>query len=189
MAETSQHLKIKEIAELFGVDRSTVFRWIDKGYLAAEKLPSGFHRVSRGEVDRLREQLRGKTRVYRVMAIDDEPPVLEVLERALERSTLPIEFRGAIDPVAALLEIGSFAPDAIILDYRLSNSLDGLTIAEKLKESPATAGIPVILISGILEAQEIPSEAVAAFVSKPFKPAELCRTVEDILQGSPELVV
>jgi excisionase family DNA binding protein len=44
---------IKEVAEIFSVDRMTIYRWVNEGKLIPVRLPSGTLRVSQIEVDRL----------------------------------------------------------------------------------------------------------------------------------------
>jgi excisionase family DNA binding protein len=46
-------LTTAEVAELLGVDRHTVSRWIRLGQLRAVRLPSGQFRIRRTDVDKL----------------------------------------------------------------------------------------------------------------------------------------
>ena len=48
---------------------------------------------------------------------------------------------------SALAEAGSDTPDIIVTDYTLP-AMDGLVLAERLKASPSTAGVPIVLLSG-----------------------------------------
>jgi len=44
-----------EIAEECGVTRTTVLRWIEKGYIKATKLPSGWNRILWEEFERFKK--------------------------------------------------------------------------------------------------------------------------------------
>jgi excisionase family DNA binding protein len=57
--ETSELIGPIEAARLLGVSRGTVRRWVAKGVLKPkQKLPSGFLRFSRAEVNRLAERTK-----------------------------------------------------------------------------------------------------------------------------------
>lgn len=45
-----------EIANECGVTRTTVLRWIEKGYIKGTKLPSGWNRILREELERFKNQ-------------------------------------------------------------------------------------------------------------------------------------
>jgi MerR family transcriptional regulator/heat shock protein HspR len=55
--ESTGLLTISQAAELLGVHANTLRGWADKGLIDHVKLPSGYRRFSRDEVDRLREEM------------------------------------------------------------------------------------------------------------------------------------
>ena len=46
-----------DVAYECGVTKSTVLKWIEKGYLKAVKLPSGHHRILKEEFDKFKKSL------------------------------------------------------------------------------------------------------------------------------------
>lgn len=48
-------LRTGEVAEMLGVDRHTVIRWIKEGKIRAVRLPSGRHRIPESEVRKILE--------------------------------------------------------------------------------------------------------------------------------------
>jgi CheY-like chemotaxis protein len=80
---------------------------------------------------------------------------------------------------AALKKIGELKPDLVILDVYMPG-YSGLEVCQRLKESPETARIPVLLTVGKLEpfkpeeAQRVRAEG---FIVKPFEASELLATL------------
>ncbi|HYY75049.1 MAG TPA: response regulator [Gaiellaceae bacterium] len=76
-------------------------------------------------------------------------------------------------------------PGLVLLDLRLPD-LDGATVFQRLREDPATAEIPVVVVSGGVEpetAQELSAAGVHAFLGKPFPLERLLVLVDDTLGG------
>ena len=104
----------------------------------------------------------------RVLIVDDEPHIREVLSDFLTR--VGDEVATAATGAAALEAVPTFQPDVILLDMVMPG-MSGADVLDALRRAGLT--IPVILISG----QPItPPEGVFAFLKKPFdlrKVAEL----------------
>jgi CheY-like chemotaxis protein len=116
------------------------------------------------------------------MIIDDDEFFGTVLQEVLETSGLPLWIKSNRDPLCALVEIGQFHPDLIIIDYCLGD-INGLKIVEKLSTNSEFTGIPIIVISGYMDdIVDQESYGVAAFLKKPFKSSELRETVMKCLQ-------
>jgi len=117
-----------------------------------------------------------------ILIVDDEPTI-----RALVRSVL--EGRGyrtveAADGISALKLAVPERPDLILLDVALPG-LSGLEVCRRLKNSPATASIPVLLLTGVLQQAErqIGADAGAqGFIAKPFSPAALVAQIDEALR-------
>ncbi|MHA1710737.1 MAG: MerR family transcriptional regulator [Candidatus Freyarchaeota archaeon] len=55
MEEKGRMLRSGEVAELLGVDRHTVVKWIKEGKIRAVRFPSGRYRIPEGEVRKILE--------------------------------------------------------------------------------------------------------------------------------------
>lgn len=80
-----------------------------------------------------------------VLVVDDEPDFLELLSWALQNRGYNVE--NAADGVEAVSKALSISPDLIILDLMLPE-LDGTAVCEILRQTPQTASIPVIMLTG-----------------------------------------
>jgi CheY-like chemotaxis protein len=89
------------------------------------------------------------------------------------------------DAPEALNLLRRVCPDAILMDIRLPG-IDGVSLTERLKASPALADIPIIMMSGdarlerLVRSMEV---GAAAFVVKPFTRESLTMKVEKVLKG------
>jgi DNA-binding response OmpR family regulator len=128
----------------------------------------------------------------RILVVDDEPQITEVLEGYLKREGMVVEVCGSVADALAALE--RFSPDVLVLDITLpdGSGLDVLRTA-----SFPNARIPTIMLTGRTdEADRIVGLELGAddYVTKPFSPRELVarvrallrRTVENAAQGTSE---
>jgi len=120
----------------------------------------------------------------RVLVVDDEPRNLEVMGAFLEAQGWQVvtaeDGEGALAAVAA-----EGALDVILLDVMMP-APDGFEVCRRLKSDPATAFIPVVIVSALKGvADRIAGAAAGAdeFLSKPFDPVELVTRVRALLRG------
>jgi len=94
-----------------------------------------------------------------VLLVDDDPLVRLGLKNLLTAEGCAVV--EAASGEEALQQLGTIRPDVIILDQRLPG-LAGLDVARRLRDDPATAGIPIILHSG--EGSLAPTEGLVDLV-------------------------
>jgi DNA-binding response OmpR family regulator len=120
----------------------------------------------------------------RILIVDDDPDIVELLRFALTEAGYSAV--SAATGTEALAQVQRFSPDLIVLDLLLPES-NGFTVCENLRRNPATASVPVIMIT-VLPGQFprlVGAEAgVNAYLNKPFHLQELVSCVGDLLRGS-----
>ncbi len=112
-----------------------------------------------------------------ILVIEDSPSLLETMVRTLGISGF--RTRSACYAMQAVGVARKELPDLILADVNLPD-MDGATAVSLLKDDPAYASVPVILVSSLppAELQERMSETGAVDVlPKPFTPGELVRRV------------
>jgi DNA-binding response OmpR family regulator len=115
----------------------------------------------------------------RVLVVDDEPTVREVVAKYLERDGFVVAELDNGAAVAAALT--SFRPDLIVLDVMLPG-LSGIDVLRELDER-----LPVILLTARTDEQDrILGLELGAddYVVKPFSPRELVARVRSVLRRS-----
>ncbi|WP_432063233.1 response regulator transcription factor [Streptomyces sp. S1] len=115
----------------------------------------------------------------RILVVDDDPTVAEVVGGYLERAGCSVEH--ATDGPDALLRAERRWPDLVVLDLMLPG-LDGLEVCRRLR---AHRPVPVIMLTARGDEDDrISGLEVGAddYVTKPFSPRELVLRVESVLR-------
>jgi CheY-like chemotaxis protein/anti-sigma regulatory factor (Ser/Thr protein kinase) len=105
-----------------------------------------------------------------VLLVDDDRASLELMVAHLEG--IPVRLLRAHDGETALELVRSAAPAAVVLDILLPG-LDGWQVLARMREDPATAGIPVIVASVVDERARGADIGAAAYLVKPLARNEL----------------
>lgn len=119
----------------------------------------------------------------RILLGEDNLSLAEALVTLLAKKGLQVSH--ARDGVATLSRVIADSPDLLILDLRLPR-LHGVELLKKLRQSPRTRNLPVIIISGAYLGDRYIESArrlgVRHYLAKPFKPAQLLSAIQDELQ-------
>ncbi|MEV6678956.1 response regulator transcription factor [Streptomyces erythrochromogenes] len=127
----------------------------------------------------------------RVLVVDDDPTVSEVVAGYLERAGFTVD--RAVDGPSALGAAARHRPDLVVLDLMLPG-MDGLEVCRRLRASGTWAHtLPVVMLTarGDEEDRILGLEVGADdYVTKPFSPRELVLRVRSVLRrrSSPNLV-
>ncbi|MGW6022520.1 response regulator transcription factor [Streptomyces sp. NPDC055099] len=117
----------------------------------------------------------------RVLVVDDDPTVAEVVAGYLERGGFQVD--RAEDGPGALERAGVLRPDLVVLDLMLPG-MDGLEVCRRLR---GKGPVPVIMLTARGDEDDrILGLEVGAddYVTKPFSPRELVLRVESVLRRS-----
>ena len=122
-----------------------------------------------------------------ILVVDDEEDILELVRYNLEKDGYRIETVTTGED--ALAAAGRCQPDLVVLDLMLPG-VDGLDVCRKLKNEPATAGIPIIMLTAKGEDADIVAGLELGaddYVTKPFSPRVLIARIRAVLRrGLPE---
>lgn len=120
-----------------------------------------------------------------ILIVEDEEDIAELLEYNLERNGYhPASVGTGEDGLNLAREI---QPDLVLLDLMLPG-LSGLKVCKELKSDPATASIPVIMLTAKGEEEDIIAGFEAGaddYVTKPFRPKVLLARIHAVLRRGP----
>jgi type II secretory ATPase GspE/PulE/Tfp pilus assembly ATPase PilB-like protein/ActR/RegA family two-component response regulator len=119
---------------------------------------------------------------HKLLVVEDEEMLRRVMKELLEREGFRV-FEAA-DGVAALEELDRHAPDLMVLDLNLPR-LDGYGVLSHLRARPATAKLPVIVLTakGDEESEVRVFEFGATdYLTKPFRARALSARINAILE-------
>ena len=118
----------------------------------------------------------------RILIIDDDADIREVAALSLETVAgweVVAASSGAQGLAVAIREL----PDAILLDVMMPG-MDGPTTFRELRKNPATAHIPVLLLTAKVQSSDqrrFADLGVEAILFKPFDPLTLYAQIADAL--------
>lgn len=182
----------KDAARLLGVSHRTVQLWVENGTLQAWRTAGGHRRITVESVNRLVDGRRiaigappaqasapapGKPRV---LVVDDDPLMLRLYELEMAGWGLDLEVVKANNGFEALIRIGEQRPDLLVSDLNMPG-MDGFRMIRTLREDSGTAGMNMIVVSGLdratIKAMGLPTD-IPVF-PKPVPFGELRGAVEN----------
>lgn len=117
----------------------------------------------------------------RVLVVDDAEAIRELIAVNLELEGYDVE--RCADGLEALEAVARHRPDVVTLDAVMPR-LDGFGTLERLRSDPATASIPVVMVTARASAADLArgrALGADAYLTKPFEPAELIATIQRLL--------
>jgi two-component system, OmpR family, response regulator len=112
-----------------------------------------------------------------VLLIEDEPNIAEALRFILTRDGWTVSLQA--DGAQALVSVARHKPDVVILDLMLPGA-SGLDILRALRANPATADLPVLMLTAKGQGRDrdaAEAAGVTAFMTKPFSNADIVAQV------------
>lgn len=125
--------------------------------------------------------------VRRVLCIEDEPEMIDLIRLILERKGF--EVSGASGGEEGIQMVKRDKPDLVLLDLMMP-FVDGWEVYQQMKSDETTRNIPVIVITA--KAQSIDKvlglhiAKVDDYIAKPFRPKDLVSSVERVLAKKAE---
>lgn len=183
-----------QLGRLFGVVPTTVIDWIEGGKLEAFKTLGGHRRITHVAVlEFLRRHGLPHPPAFarlspKVLVLDDEPEILELYRRLLERSLPDVAVLTSEHPVDALVRIGAERPELVVFDIYMPD-MDGFEFCRRLRSS-AGKRLRLLAVSG--DDSDGTRRLVAScgadqFLSKAEAPARLVEACEQLLSTRPQL--
>jgi len=121
-----------------------------------------------------------------ILLCDDELHILRAAQFKFQRAGY--EVLTASDGEEAWAILQTRRPDLVITDCQMPR-LSGLGLVARIRQCPATADLPVIMLSAKgfeLSAEQLHQRyGIAHLVAKPFSPRELLALAEEMLQPQP----
>jgi excisionase family DNA binding protein len=187
-AKTKDVLTTGEVARICNVAPRTVSKWFDSGSLRGYRIPgSKDRRIPLNQLIRFMKlhnmPLNGLiTGATRVLIVDDEQDIVEVIERILED-----EAKYEVEVAAGGFEAGliaeRFRPHVLLLDMHLAD-IDGHEVAKQVRANPDLQLTKLIALSGKMtedEARGLLASGFDGFIRKPFHVRQIIEAIEDAM--------
>ena len=118
----------------------------------------------------------------KILLVEDDNNLVELIRYNLDKEGFDTISTG--DGEDALLLVEDEKPDLVVLDWMIAN-LSGIEVCRRLRRSPSTAGVPIIMLTARAEeADRVRGLETGAddYVTKPFSPRELIARVRAVLR-------
>lgn len=177
-----------EVAEICNISQQTVIRCFDNGKLRGFRVPgSKFRRIPRESLIQFMKENgmplgqleQGKRRV---LVVDDDPAIIEMLVELLERDGR-FEVQTAADGFEAGYRARAFRPHVVVLDFLLPD-INGDAVIRKIREEPDLAETRIIIVSGNVDRQNVDRLLTVGaddFLQKPFSIEHLVRRITELV--------
>jgi two-component system, OmpR family, alkaline phosphatase synthesis response regulator PhoP len=117
----------------------------------------------------------------KVLIADDEPNIVTSLEYLMGKKGHEVQIARNGDE--ALEMVGSFLPDAVLLDVMMPR-MSGYEVCQKIRERPEWRDIRIVILSARGREAEVHkglSLGADAYLTKPFSNRQLIELVEELL--------
>lgn len=132
-------------------------------------------------------RLEAQTAPKKVLVLDDEPAILQILERYLIRQGYVVQL--ALDGEEGLSKVEQEPPDIVLLDVVLPGR-DGLQVLSQIKQrNPGTHVIVMSAAESEMVIQKALDLGAYAFITKPFDPESIGQLLERFKETEPAGVV
>jgi DNA-binding response OmpR family regulator len=118
----------------------------------------------------------------RILVVEDSADIAQLIAHSLQRAGHTVD--RLTSGTTVLPSARAHPPDVIVLDLMLPG-MDGLLVCQALRDEPATAGVPIIMLTARgEEADRVRGLELGAddYVTKPFSPKELVARVGALLR-------
>jgi CheY-like chemotaxis protein len=167
-----------QVAQICEISAMTVIRYCDSGKIKAFKSPvTSVRRIPREELVRFMKAYDipiGRLEAYekvRVFVVDDEAAQVEVVQRALEKMPGSFEVESSTSGYDAVIRIGSFRPDLVVLDLLMPN-VDGFEVCRAIRSVPETSDAKILVVTGFPTPENIEKARNAGaddYLEKPLR--------------------
>ena len=120
----------------------------------------------------------------RILAVDDEPNIVRLIQVNLERHGYQVET--ANNGAQALAKIKANRPDLLVSDVMMPE-MDGMELLANVRRDPSLMDLPVIMLTAKAQDKDVLegyTRGADMYLTKPFNPQELLSFVKRILSAA-----
>jgi excisionase family DNA binding protein len=188
MATDEKPYTTGEVADLSHVTINAVKKWIAAGKLEAYTTPGGHFRIKREDFRDFVKKFNYKVKegafltAKKILIADDEPSVLDFLRESLNLSDNGYLVETACDGYEALIKVGSFEPNVLVIDIRMPR-IDGIEVCKRLRADKSTKRIKILAITayGAEDRQNIIDAGADMCLQKPMDMSTFVGKVQELL--------
>lgn len=186
-----EFLTTGEIASYCQVTANTVKNWISDGKLKAFQTPGGHFRISLSEFRNFLERHSMPIdenffyeKSKKILVVDDNREIVNFIVDALNQMSSNFVIETAFDGYEALMKLGDFKPDLLILDIKMPK-IDGFEVCKRIKSSSSLTNTSIFVISAYIDeigVEKIKDAGADDYLAKPVKLPDLEKKIQKLLK-------
>ncbi|MGC2238809.1 MAG: response regulator [Pyrinomonadaceae bacterium] len=143
-------------------------------------------KIRMSEIEKQKSVQASKPKNMTILVVDDSATVRKLISGKLEKSGHEVVC--AIDGVDAIEKLNEIVPDLILLDITMPR-MDGYQVCKLIRANESMKDVPIVMISGkdgFFDKVRGRMAGTTGYITKPFGPETLMKTVETYVGGQPE---
>lgn len=187
---TPRPLTTGEVASYCHVTINAVKKWIYTNKIKAFLTPGGHYRIKPQDFKEflkkykmpLAEGIFPSISHHKILIVDDSLHIVEFIKSAVSSIGNKYEIETAGDGYEALIKVGDFKPNLLILDIRMPK-IDGCEVCRRIRQNPKTKSIKILAVTafGKEDAENIIKSGADACLLKPLNLRELRDKVKEMI--------
>ncbi|MBI5894205.1 MAG: response regulator [Deltaproteobacteria bacterium] len=193
---TPRPLTTGEVASYCHVTINAVKKWIYTNKIKAFLTPGGHYRIKPQDFKEflkkykmpLAEGIFPSISHHKILIVDDSPHIVEFIKSAVSSMGIggtggnKYEIETAGDGYEALIKVGDFKPNLLILDIRMPR-IDGNEVCKRIRQNPKTRHIKILAVTafGKEDAENIIKSGADGYLLKPLNLRELRDKVKEMI--------
>ena len=180
-----------DVAHYCDVSVMQVNRWIKKGALKAFQNPGGNYRISKKDFREFLERngmpivedFFRSVKKKKILIADDDVRLANMIGDVIQSRFKDNELKIVHNGYDALITIGNFIPDIVILDIKMPQ-IDGLEVCRRVRENEViSSGIKILAITAHADytREKVLKSGADAYLLKPLDMDVLLEHVENLL--------
>jgi len=178
---------VPEVAEIIGVDESTVRRWTDAGKIKAFRFPEGVHRKIPYEdvVELLKRNGLPLDRIEivenkRVLVIDDDEDLLDLIPEII-KDALGYEVKSAKDKLRGTYLLKEFKPHLIMLD-NVPDNIDEDKFCDIVRNDPELKKTKIVKFTAAnMTPEQAQEQGYDGLMQKPMDNGDIADYIKSII--------
>ncbi len=175
----------QQAADICGVDRTTMRRWLMDGMIPHSVTPGGWRRIAKNDLVEFMQDHAIPIPDWldpgpgRVLLVDDDPKLTAATRRLLRRIDRTLEVVEVHDGFGAGVAALTLRPHVMVLDLVMPG-MDGFEVCRWFMTEPRLSSVAVVMLSGHLgryDTDALLTMGAKACLHKPVRPAQLLEAI------------
>lgn len=179
-----KYVSVQEVANYLEVSRQSVHKWINKGKIPVDRMPSGLIKIHRIDLlDYLKENNIYVDKEFfdittiKIFTLSNDESLLDLINEVFKSVSLlgkfssdyDLEISCSKDSITGLLKLGDLKPEILLIDLDLTKK-NGIDICDRLKSDAVFKSTKIVAFTSDYRKykNDLESDNIQYVLEKPF---------------------